>query len=788
MIKRIFICLAILVPFLLSAQLPVGEWNVYSVFTTVTKMLQTPDKVYYLSGSNLYSYDKNIQETYNYSTLNKLSDKVIDDIYYNREGKYLLITYKSGNIDLLYDDGSVVNLPDIMNSTLNYSLEINDVAFMGDEIYVATKFGLVVFNESRQEVKYSGVYNQEISLVATVGEYVVVDKNHALYFIHKDGRFEKFDEYTLILNGWWFSSLEGISNNKVVVQTTNKKIYVLEFNFDRKNCKRIDISTSERNSKVIYGKEDFYYVENSVVYSISPDVVKTAHYTLPTELSSQEISIWNDPNVVWAGNKEGIANYEVNEGGVTVLQDKYHPSAISVDHPFFITIDKNGKIYISNKSESVIYELGYGKQAFISTIDNGELKDITPTEFTASHNSNPNKNILYDIYQLTVDPEDPEIYYLGSHWEGMYKVKDGKTIAQYNPETSSLLESWGCRVNAISFDKENNLWCTCEVLKAGDACLHILPAEARKKESTTPKDWIPISLGDFQALKDVQIVICKKSNMIFLTDGKWGPSVVAYDTKGTYTDTSDDNYVLWNSFIDQDGKTYTFDRVGSIVEDKDGKVWIGTTNGIVEITNPKNATSSSMTVNRLKVPRNDGTNYADYLLDAIQVTSISVDHSNRKWVGTMSDGVYLVSESGNEILEHFTSENSYHPGGVTYNVFANPFNNSVLMGTEFGLVEYGANSSPAQEDYSEIYAYPNPVKPDYTGDIVIKGLMENSLVKIADSTGNVFYTTRSEGGMVTWNGCNSAGERVKSGVYFVFVSQKENDNTSGAVTKIMIIN
>lgn len=788
MIKRIFICLAILVPFLSSAQLPVGEWNVYSVFTTVTKMLQTPDKVYYLSGSNLYSYDKNFQETYNYSTLNKLSDKVIDDIYYNREGKYLLITYKSGNIDLLYDDGSVVNLPDIMNSTLNYSLEINDVAFMGNEIYVATKFGLVVFNESHQEVKFSGVYNKEISLVTTVGEYVVVDQNHALYFIHKDDRFETFDDYKQVLSGWWFGSLEGISENKVVAQTTNKKIYVLDFNFDRKNYKSIDISTSTKNSNIVYGKEDFYYVDNSIIYSISPEAVKTTHNTLPSEIGNQIISIWNNPNEIWAGNKEGIANYKVDESGITVLQDKFHPSAISVDQPFFITNDKNGKIYISNKSESVIYELGYKKQAFISTIDNGKIKDITPTEFTASHNSNPSKNVLYDIYQLTVDPEDPEIYFLGSHWEGMYKVKDGKTIAQYNPETSSLLESWGCRVNAISFDKENNLWCTCEVLKAGDACLHILPAEARKKESTTHKDWIPISLGDFRALKDVQILICKKSNMIFLTDGKWSPYVVAYDTKGTYTDTSDDNYVLWNSFIDQDGKAYTFNRVGSIVEDKDGKVWIGTTNGIIEITNPKNATSSSMTVNRLKVPRNDGTNYADYLLDAIQVTSISVDHSNRKWIGTMSDGVYLVSESGNEILEHFTPENSYHPGGVTYSVFANPFNNSVLMGTELGLVEYGANSSPAQENYSEIYAYPNPVKPDYTGDIVIKGLMENSLVKIADSAGNVFYTTRSEGGMVTWNGCNSAGERVKSGVYFVFVSQKENDNTSGAVTKVMIIN
>ena len=787
MIKRIFICLAILVPFLSSAQLPVGEWNVYSVFTTVTKMLQTPDKVYYLSGSNLYSYDKNIQETYNYSTLNKLSDKVIDDIYYNREGKYLLITYKSGNIDLLYDDGSVVNLPDIMNSTLNYSLEINDVAFMGDEIYVATKFGLVVFNESRQEVKYSGVYNQEISLVATVGEYVVVDKNHALYMIHKNGRFETFDDYVLIKSGYWIDDIEGFGDNNLLFRATNKTIYLLDIDFENNLVKASNISGKE-SSNIIYGKDAYYYISENVVYSISFDGIKNTLYTLPTELSSQVISIWDNPNKFWTGDKNGIANYEINAGNITILQDKYRPTAISVDYPFFITSDKNGKIYISNKSESVIYELKNRKIAYISTIENGIIKDITPTNFSVSHKNNPSKEILYDIYQLTVDPEDPEIYYLGNFWEGMYKVKDGKTIAQYNPETSSLLESWGCRVNAISFDKENNLWCTCEVLKAGDACLHILPAEARKKESTTPKDWIPISLGDFQALKDVQIVICKKSNMIFLTDGKWGPSVVAYDTKGTYTDTSDDNYVLWNSFIDQDGKTYTFDRVGSIVEDKDGKVWIGTTNGIVEITNPKNATSSSMTVNRLKVPRNDGTNYADYLLDAIQVTSISVDHSNRKWVGTMSDGVYLVSESGNEILEHFTSENSYHPGGVTYSVFANPFNNSVLIGTEFGLVEYGANSSPAQEDYSEIYAYPNPVKPDYTGDIVIKGLMENSLVKIADSTGNVFYTTRSEGGMITWNGCNSAGERVKSGVYFVFVSQKENDNTSGAVTKIMIIN
>lgn len=90
------------------------------------------------------------------------------------------------------------------------------------------------------------------------------------------------------------------------------------------------------------------------------------------------------------------------------------------------------------------------------------------------------------------------------------------------------------------------------------------------------------------------------------------------------------------------------------------------------------------------------------------------------------------------------------------------------------------------ESYVEILAYPNPVRPDYSGDIIIKGLMDNSLVKIADSAGNVVTQKRSEGGMVSWDGCNSAGKPVRSGVYYVLASQN-SDGTTGAVTKIVII-
>ncbi|MBQ3604906.1 MAG: hypothetical protein II990_01480 [Muribaculaceae bacterium] len=789
MIKRLLFILIAFVSFTTAvAQTAVGNWKVYSMFSDIKKMEQSHNKVYYLSGTNLFSFDKETEETYSYTLKNKLNDITVDNIYYNNEKNYLLITYSSGNIDLLYDDGTVVNLPDIKNSTLNYSLEINDVAFLGDCIYVATKFGLIVFDETRHEVKYSGVYDKEISLVACVGDYIVIDQNRALYYIHKDDRFETFDSYTNIAKGNYLDDMQGISDNKMLVRLTSKNInlYTIDFSLNKINSTSVDVTKTASN--FINGKEEVYFVSNNTVNSVSSDGVKTSHSSIPAELSSQIVSIWDDPDKLWVGNKDGIANYDVSDNGLTVLYDKFKPQALNVDYPVFITSDKNGKIYVSNMSESMYYDFTYRNKSFISSIDKEDIKDVAPTEFTASHRSNPSKEILYDTYQLAVDPEDPEIYYVGSFWEGLYKVKDGKTIAQYNPENSSLTESWGCRVNAVAFDKENNLWCTNEIVAEGLPSLHILPAEARKKETTTVQDWIPITLGSFYSSKDVRLLMCKKSNMIFICDGKWIGYVVAYDTNGTYTDTSDDKFMMWNKFIDQDGKNYSYNRVSALAEDKNGKVWIGTTSGIIEISNPKNATNTSLTVTRLKVPRNDGTNYADYLLDGVHVTSISVDNSNRKWIGTMSDGVYLVNENGTEILEHFTSENSYLPGGITYSVLAHPHNNSVFMGTEFGLVEYSSDSSPAKEDYSEIYAYPNPVKPEYTGLITITGLMDNSLIKIADSAGNVFYSSRSEGGMVTWDGCNSAGERVKSGVYFVYVSQNENEQSSGAVTKIMIIN
>ena len=170
------------------------------------------------------------------------------------------------------------------------------------------------------------------------------------------------------------------------------------------------------------------------------------------------------------------------------------------------------------------------------------------------------------------------------------------------------------------------------------------------------------------------------------------------------------------------------------------------------------------------------------------VTAMATDGANRKWIGTQTSGIFLVSSDGSEILKHFNTGNSYLLDNHVTAIACNPNNNSVYIGSPYGMVEYSSDAVPSESDFSNVYAYPNPVRPEYSGFITIRGLMDNSLVKIVDAAGNPVFTGRSTGGMITWDGNNSTGERVKTGVYYVLASQNENDSYSGAVTKILVVN
>lgn len=130
--------------------------------------------------------------------------------------------------------------------------------------------------------------------------------------------------------------------------------------------------------------------------------------------------------------------------------------------------------------------------------------------------------------------------------------------------------------------------------------------------------------------------------------------------------------------------------------------------------------------------------------------------------------------------------NSPLASNTVYQVCCNTNSNSVYVTTPAGLYEYFSDSSPAEPNYDNIYAYPNPVRPDYGGNVTITGMMDNSLIKIADSNGYVIRQLKSTGGMATWDCCDEYGQRVNTGVYMVLCSQA-NGSGQAVVTKIAVV-
>lgn len=787
--KALFIILAIL-PMVMKAQLAVGEWKVYPVFANnVTRMLDTSEKVYYISEGNLFSYDKNTDESYSYSVVNKLNENEIHNIYYNKDNKYLLIAYKSGNIDLLYDNGKVINMPDIKDAVLSTEKTINDVCFYENRIYVATIFGLVIFDDQKHHVIESGIYNKDIRSVEVYGGSILICKDSNICISPVDTKHNTENTFSVLYS--WIAEDMKIINNKIIIIAnfgTYTTLRIGDIDVVNKSIANLtDVSAND--VKLLNEDKEGVYTFNASTLVKFDSNGNYEKIELPTELQSKQIAMWEGLNSVWIGDKSGISNLYISGDTITVLKDNYIPESTSVKEVFFLHRGNSGKIYLSNIGQSDNYKKGGWIRSQINTINNGKIENVLPTKFT-NINGNWAKSIILDTYNVCEDPEDPNTYYVGSFGEGIYKVTNGESTIKYDWTNSgivSVYNNYACVASAITFDKNNNLWALQLVASGNQPVLKMLPAEDIKKETPIASDWKQVSLGDFVGGKDNRILACTKSNMLVLSNA-YG-KIIGYDTKGTYENTSDDTYMVWTKFTDQDGKNFSIGNTMAFVEDHNGKVWIGTDNGVIEIAKPANLTDETMTINRIKVPRNDGTQLADYLLETLYVTSIAVDGTNKKWIGTLTSGIYLVSENGDEILEHFTTENSSLPSNKVYSLVCDPNSNSVFIGTDVGLVEYSSSTAPASADYSNVYAYPNPVRPEYTGWITIKGLMDNSLVKIADAAGNVFYSTVSEGGMVTWDGCNVDGQRVKSGVYYVFASQSEDGgSSSGAVTKILVVN
>ncbi len=802
-------------PMLLACALPciADSWHKYPVYNDgIDYVVTTPDNVYFQSGTSMFAYNTDEDETIAFTSLTSLSGSQVINMYANYHDGYVLVAYEDGNIDVVYDDGKVVNLPEIRDANnISGSKVINDVAFGNDIIAVATNFGLVIYDAKKLEVKESGIYNCNVQSVAVADGYLCISYYSGgdmpgLWISKIDGRHGSLSDFSYV-GDFDMRSMRYVGDNVFLYIANNPyRLCIMKIDFETVQCTENAASDFTLYKPYIGEYDEGYYAMSGSQMLLWKNGKLNAR-SLPEMLRGQYLAIAGDEDEVWAGDADGLGCYDIGNAAPTVLHDKIRPqNAITCLRPGYMRWSPDGRrLYISNIESSAYksYAQGEAVDAYQTTnvIENGYASDVSllnasaDMDFTKNFQTlHSNKRMYGDPTWIIEDPDDSDIYYCGNSHEGLYVCAYDESTGQYaeigkvTHANSPLKEQYSgsTRVQDVNIDPAGNLW----VGALGAPYYAILPSEKRRAgvENALAIDWIA-----YDRLSDIDIdqkefctLFCKKSNMVFLFSGKWQMGIVAIDTKGTYADPTDDVVCHLTSFVDQDGIEFDApQRTTFAIEDARGCVWVGTSSGVFEITSPATAATGQLRVRRIKVSRNDGTNLADYLLDGEMVNWMSVDHSDRKWIATDNSGLYLVSETGDEILKNYTSYNSPLESMTVCTVECDPYSNSVYMGTPAGLYSYLSDSAPAASSYSEILAYPNPVRPEYSGAVTIKGLMNNSIVKIVDASGHLVYQTRSEGGMAQWP-CKLQSGGVRSGVYYVLASSAEGGES--AVGKILVVN
>ena len=388
-----------------------------------------------------------------------------------------------------------------------------------------------------------------------------------------------------------------------------------------------------------------------------------------------------------------------------------------------------------------------------------------------------------DINCISVDPTDETHVYAGGRC-GLYEFKDGQLLNYYNKDNSPLkpaidrgkeLDNDYVLIHGVQFDQAGNL----VVLNSQAKGVNMLLLS----KDHTWTDYHQNLLDDAEGvtLEGLRSMFFDSRGLLWFVNTSWkDQSVCCYQP-------SSNTLLKYSTFVNQDGLSYSPTLINSVCEDKEKNIWVGTNIGPFMIKSEE-VGQDNVTFYQIKVPRNDGTNYADYLLNDVHISHIAIDGGNRKWFATNGAGVFLISADNLTQIANFKEDNSYLLSNNIYSTAINPKKGEVYFLTEKGLCSYQGDATEPSEEMTKdnVYAYPNPVTPDYTGLITITGLTYDADVKITASNGALIAQGRSNGGMFTWDGNDRQGRRVASGIYFVITATSEGK--SGTVCKIAIIN
>lgn len=765
----------------------VGNWKTYLSYNNAQYLYAKESRIFCVASNNLFYIDKadldDIEETNNYPAIytttksDGLNDLKIRIAEFSKENNTTVIAYENGNIDLIKDN-KIINIPFIKTKDIGTDKQINNITFIDNKAYLSCDFGIVVLSILKEEISETYYLGEE-------GSYLSVNDfcsdGQFFYAATNDGlkRASINDPFLMNSKQWsTITNIPGGTGKFTFASYVNNIIFAARDQGNTTNIYRLidntwSYTTSEyKLNNIAYNGDSYLFSFTNKMFILDTDFnitkrIQSIELNGETTLLKCNHAIWDsNKRIVWiADQNNSLIKYNIPNNTAEV----FAPQGPASDNIFRMKFN-NGVLKVVPGGRTSSWN-NQQTPAAVYILNNSRWENVTNLKYN-------NSNII-DFVNLVDHPTNPDRFFVASWNYGIVEFsKKGDTYSQdtiWTEKNSTLhnifTNNQYVRVDGMAFDEDNNLWVT---NSQSPASIKILSAD---------NIWHSLNFTDIDGRISLGEIMIDKNQTKWVHAPR-GIGILAIDNSGDPSGKSKYNSVLLK-IKDQDGKELSGSVINSYTFDKTGNLWIGLSEGIAVYYNPEDVFKSTLYASQVLIPRNDGTNLADPLLDGESITSIEVDGGNRKWIGTKSNGAFLVSDDGLTTLQHFTAENSELLSNAIVDIEIDQETGLVYIGTSEGLVSYQSDAKAAYPTFSNVHAFPNPARLSQTNTITVSGLVNETYVKITDANGNLVFETISNGGYASWNGNNLYGQRVSTGVYYIFCSTK--DGTKTDATKVLIV-
>lgn len=754
-----------------AQEFSLGSWRDHLPYSNVTHVAQIDDIVYAATPYAVYTVDLEDNSTTRYTKINLLSDFAVSAMAKNASQKTIIVGYENGNIDLIKND-KVINISAIPNSSLTGDMRIYNIHSENEFAYLACGFGIVVINVKKEEVKDTYIIgnggmqikinditiNDTSIIAATDNGIKYANKNEAFlsdYSVWKNLNVPVSGSYSIVAQGQEYL----FANLQIDTGYSNDTLYT--FNGVSWDTTSFLISNDFYDVNV-EGDEVLISANGSVLRLSQNLEIRETVFSLGGSTSISPNGAIYDGLDYWVGDRENGLNKVRNSW----LSESYLLSGPYSNEAFSLAA-KGDMLFVSaGRVEGTNWNNTYNWRGVFAynQYDWKMYSSKTYTEFTDS---------TFDVLSVAINPKDENHIFINTFVDGVIEMQDGEYVDRFSFYNSSLQVSnihGNNQVKVAEGQIDNN-----GVYWAANSFV------SEPLSVYTEGEWKSFYCGPSATDKLItDIYVDKTYGYIWMAIKSTG--LLVYDYKSTPLDETDDEYKLLTTA--EGAGNIPNSIINDITEDRDGQIWIGTEEGPAVFYNPTEIFNGSDFDAQQVLIEQDGV--IQVLLETEPISAIEIDGGNRKWFCSASGGLFLMSADATEMIHTFTSDNSPLFTNEINDIAINENTGELYIATSIGIQGYKSDATEPQLTFDSIYAYPNPVRPEYTGPIAIKGLMNNSSVRITDASGNFVFSSQSIGGEATWNGLNMKGRRAATGVYYVFVVDENGE--SKAATKILFVN